>query len=107
MQKLAEVDFYAQKRLKLAKLLKNIEVSSKTVENRWLDWVLPLIIFAGPPRVVGLARRFTCACQLSAPNQVASPQNHAQSNKKILHKGGLLCWLETICDFRVIYYLFF
>ena len=70
-----------------------MEVSSKMVENRWLDWVLPLIIFAGPPRVVGLARRFTCACQLSAPNQVGSPQNHTQSNKKILHKGGLFCWL--------------
>ena len=29
LQKLAEVAFYAQKKLKLAKLLKNIEASSK------------------------------------------------------------------------------
>jgi len=34
MQKFAEVYFSAQKRLKLAKLLKNIEVSSKMLQNK-------------------------------------------------------------------------
>lgn len=34
MQKFAEVHFSAQKRLKFAKLLKNIEVSSKMLQNK-------------------------------------------------------------------------
>ena len=34
MQKFAEVHFSAQKRLKFAKLLKNIEASSKTLQNK-------------------------------------------------------------------------
>ena len=34
MQKFAEVHFSAQKRLKFAKLLKNIEASSKMLQNK-------------------------------------------------------------------------
>ena len=73
-----------------------MEVSSKMLQNRWLDWVLPLFLFAGPPRVVGLALHFICACQLSAPNRVGSlTSTHYPIKKLSIKESFFIGWQDS------------
>ena len=77
LQKFAEVHFSAQKRLKFAKLLKNIEESSKILQNK-------------PSKYIHL-RTSLSACKIT---------------KKSPPRATFELWLEMICNPLVIYLLY-
>ena len=57
------------------------------INSRLPDWVLPQ---AGPPRLVGFARHFICAHQLSTPNRLRLFNIQRGANKKAPIKGAFL-----------------
>ena len=109
LQIFTEVHFYAQKRLKLAKLLKNIESKFEDVVKQVAGLGTPAQNFAGPPRVVRLKHHVSLSKLLSLTfvftnyplrTELIRLKTTLNPTKKSSMKGGLFCWLETTCSFR-------